>query len=735
MRCPACGAPSGPAARFCDQCGSPLLAPATAPTGARAARPRRGRTTPEPSLAPSPDIEAGDRRVVTALFADLVDYVRMLAEHDAEVVKLRVDAALAAMDAAVVQYGGRREKFIGDAIFAVFGYPRSHGDDALRASLAALAIRAALADPENVGDEPLTVRIGIATGEVVAAPRAVPGNREVSLTGPAVVIAARIQGLAGPGEILLDDATLHASRGRLDVDDRGTRLLRGHTAPVKVHALRSDLSLSAAEPPAGRLIGRRTERERLRRLLDECRRTGTGRIGIVIGEPGMGKSRLLADLEAEARSNGFRWTWAENVSYATGEPYRFVRHLAQVIADEQGTDSGSMARRLLFTDDLDPKTAQRVAGGIAAIAREAAASGWEAEESFVPADPAEMTGAILDATRRYTLRLTEVLGPRVIVIDDVHWTDRSSVPMIDQLVEMARHLPLVILFGSRPGHLAERYASITPGRPGAPFADARIDLAGLAPSETAELASVVAGAELEATGARALHHRTGGNPLFVGETVRALLDDGSLAIEEGRVLLVRETAGGLPVTLRALLGARIDALSAAARDAIGVASVIGITFDAALVGDLVGRPLAPRVLDRLAQSALVVPVEGRTSWRFAHALIRDAAYAGLLTSRRRTLHARLAERLEAAPGAGIGEAALHRVAAGDHARALPLLEEAARQARAIGAISEAAGFYATAAEVAAGDPARAAEYRQAADAVAIDEAAGDRVGTGLASGS
>ena len=734
MRCPACGAPSGPAARYCDQCGSPLLTPTTRQPAASAARPRRTRG-PEPSPEPTPEVEAGDRRVVTALFADLVDYVRMLAEHDAEVVKRRVDAALTAMDAAVVQYGGRREKFIGDAIFAVFGYPRSHGDDALRASLCALAIRAALADPVNVGDEPLTVRIGVATGEVVAAPRGVPGTREVSLTGPAVVIAARIQGLAGPGEILLDEATLRASRGRLDVDDRGTRLLRGHTAPVQVHALRSDRSLSAAEPPAGRLIGRRAERGHLRRLLDECRATGTGRIGVVIGEPGMGKSRLLADLETEARSKGFWWTWTENVSYGTSEPYRFVRHLAQVIADEQGTDSGSMARRLLFTDDLDPETAHRFAGGIAAIAREASASGWEAEETFVPADPAEMTSAILDACRRYTLRLAEVLGPRVIVIDDVHWTDRSSMPMIDQLVAMARHLPLVILLGSRPGSLAERYAGLSPARPAAPFADARIDLAGLAQSETAELASIVAGAELDATGARTVHHRTGGNPLFVGETVRALLDDGSLAIEEGRVLLIRETGGELPVTLRALLGARIDALSAAARDAIGVASVIGITFDAALVGDLVGHPLPPRVLDRLAHSALVVPVEGRTSWRFAHALIRDAAYAGLLTSRRKALHARLADRLEAAPAAGIGEAALHRVAAGEHARALPLLEEAARQARAIGAISEAAGFYATAAEVTAGDPIRAAEYRQAADAVATDAGPGEPVVSGMPPGS
>ena len=176
---------------------------------------------------------------MTALFADLVDYVRMIAEHDPEDVKQRVDGALAAM-AEAVQFDGTIEKFIGDAVFAVFGYPRAHDDDALRAALCAAAIRDSLAALSR-GGGPLQVRIGIATGEVVAARRDVSGTSEVGLTGPAVVNAARIQDLARPGDILLDEATVLAARDRLDVEDRGLETLRGQSAPIRLFGLRGDV--------------------------------------------------------------------------------------------------------------------------------------------------------------------------------------------------------------------------------------------------------------------------------------------------------------------------------------------------------------------------------------------------------------------------------------------------------------------------------------------------------------
>ena len=683
MPCPACGARSTPGAQFCARCGS-RLPPAK----------RAGRRT-----GAAPVTLRGDRRVVTALFADLVDYVKMLAELDAEVVKFKVDAALAAMDAAVVRFGGTREKFIGDAIFAVFGFPQAHDDDALRAGLCALSLRAAMAELAGPADEPLAVRIGIATGEVVAAPRDVPGPSEVSLTGPAVVIAARMQSLAGPGEILIDEPTLRASRGRLVADSRGTRTLRGHPGEIPVFALRGDLGLQHAAPQGGRLIGRELERGRLRALIDATRSTGIGRVAVVIGEAGIGKTRLMADLELDARSAGFRWTVVENVSYGTSEPYRFARAFAQTIADEQGTDSGSYARRLLFTDDLPPDQARRLAGAIAAMAREAAFSGWEAEASLAPTKPADVRSGVLEMSLRYIRRLAETVGPRLVVIDDLHWADDSSLPIIELFVQTASSLPFVLLLGTRSGVLPA-------------WLDRddveRILLGGLDRDEVGALAESVAGASLADEDARLVHERTAGNPLFVNETIRAMLDDGRLEIQDGRARLHGNRGDGpLPVTLRALLGARIDALPEPSREVIGVASVIGVSFDRPAVEALTGRRVRGPILKRLLDSALIVGTDAPDSWRFAHDLIRDVAYAGLLTGVRRSLHSSLADLYERTPRSGIGRAAVHRAAAGDAERALPMLEEAAQRAFALGASNEAAGFWRMASElVGAADPRR-----------------------------
>ena len=178
----------------------------------------------------------------------------------------------------------------------------------------------------------------------------------------------------------------------------------------------------------------------------------------------------------------------------------------------------------------------------------------------------------------------------------------------------------------------------------------RLDLAGLAEPETARLATLVARAAVEADGVRSIHERTAGNPLFIGETVRAFLEDGTLEWRDGRVALIESGPPRVPVTLRAVLGARIDALEPAGREALGVASIIGITFGESLVEQLLGEPLPPQTLDHLAEAALIRR-GGDGEWRFAHALIRDAAYAGLLASRRRALHARLADHLEARPQA------------------------------------------------------------------------------------
>jgi class 3 adenylate cyclase len=700
MRCPSCGTAAGDDAWYCAQCGSAL------DRGKPGEAAEIGDRDAAFGIAATP----GDRRIVTALFADLVDYVRMLAEHDPEEVRARVTVALGTMASAIERFEGTREKFIGDAVFAVFGWPRAHDDDAVRAALAALAIRTGLQDL-GIGGEPMDVRIGIATGEVVAV-GAGPVDADLRLTGEAITTAARIQSLARPGEIILDAATRQAARGRLATDPRGSVVLRGQSTTVDLYGLRGEAGNSswmpyrAAQP--GPLVGRGAELAAIQAVLDRVLRSGRGAAVVIEGEAGMGKSRLLSAVEASARRAGFAWTWTENVSYGRGEPYRWARLFAQVVADEQGIDSGSFVRRLLFTDDIPADVARRYGGAIAAIARDAAFTGWEAEAADTPGDPAELTATLRDVAARYVDRLLDTTGPRVIVIDDLHWLDPSSVGLVDIMVDRTADHPILIVAATRPGR-APAWAmrdDVT-----------RIRLDGLAEPDTARLATLVARAAVDAEGARSIHARTGGNPLFVGETVRAFLEDGTLQWRDGRVAMVGSGGTSLPITLRAVLGARIDALPPAAREVLGVASVVGITFRPSIVEDLLDGPVEPRTLDHLADSALIAPADD-DHWRFAHALIHDAAYAGLLASRRRVLHARLADRLESGVGTRApGQIAAHRVAAGDAPRAIPLLREAGDSALALGAVAEAAAYWRQAADLgatadpdgAARDRARAAE--------------------------
>ncbi|HET9615516.1 MAG TPA: adenylate/guanylate cyclase domain-containing protein, partial [Candidatus Limnocylindrales bacterium] len=503
----------------------------------------------------------GDRRVVTALFADLVDYVRLVAEHDAEEVRRRVDAALAAMGEAIARFDGTREKFIGDAVFAVFGWPVAHDDDALRATHCALAIREGVSRLEDPAGDALQVRIGLATGEVVAAPRGVSGALDWSLTGPAVTTAARIQGEAAPGDILLDEATRRAARKALAFEDLGERVLRGQNRPVRIGRLLGEAGFQPWRPPVGRFVGRSDERRILASTVEGLAADGRGGVVVVEGEAGIGKSRLLADLEPDAARLRLAWTWVDNVSYGSAEPYRFGRSLAQVVADEHEMDSGSFLRRLLLSGGIDRPETRRWAGAVAAIARDAAFSGWESEASLVPGDPAEVAAGVRSLARAYLEHLLDLDGPRVIVVDDLQWLDPSSSGIFEELIDVALTKPLVALIGLRSGGALH---------PGLARPEVRhVALAGLDEIETGQLAEALAGVAVASADARRLHLRTGGNPLFIGETVRASVDDGAIT-DDGRLAIAGADGAKVPVTLRALLGSRIDALSSDAQAVLRV---------------------------------------------------------------------------------------------------------------------------------------------------------------------
>jgi class 3 adenylate cyclase len=679
MPCPDCATPTAPGARFCHNCG------------------RRLDTVAD-------GLKAGDRRVVSALFADLVGYTRLVDELDPEEVRARVEGALLALANAVVHFGGSLEKFIGDAVLAVFGVPVAHDDDPLRACLCALEMQAALTRYASGADQPMELRIGIATGEVVAAVREMAGTRSVALTGDPMTTAARLQQLAAPNEILIDEATVSAAEPRIGVDHLGERLLRGQRRPVQVHRLWTERRIiSHPCRKVAPLVGRSEEKARMVDLLRRAAETGRGGTVLLRGDAGIGKSRLLCEMEDDARAAGFAWMWLDNAPHSMDTPYRAVRTMVDWLADEQGVKAGIVGRRLLFGEDivpdLDPDMARLMMGAVVALAKDSEMSllpeeGWESGIAGL-VDPEEFKVGLRMATQLWVSRLVSE-KPRCIVIDDFHWMDPSSRLAMDFMVQLSGELPLVVLTGSRP--------PAVPDWAGLPHVEV-IDLAGLDEAATEELGASVAGAALDSESARWLYHRTAGNALFVGEIMRTLRQTGGLEqVGEGVRIDPGAARRGVPLSLRALLGARIDALPPVQRGALEAAAVIGVSFSEPLLLALCGEAAEGVDLRELAEAGMVVSADDSgaspAQWHFRHQLYLDAAYGRLLIERRQMLHGKLADILEGMePKPDVAELARHRVAAGDGERALPLLEQAAREAAAIGAMPEAEAFARAAAEI------------------------------------
>jgi adenylate cyclase len=679
--CPECSSPSIPGARFCHVCGRNLETPAT--------------------------LHIGDRRVVTALFADIVGYTRLVDELDPEEVRVRVDAALGALGEAVVRFGGSLEKFVGDAVMAVFGVQEAHDDDPLRACLCALHMQSALGRIGEGADRPLKLRVGIATGEVVAAMRDLAGLRSVALTGDCMTTAARLQQLAEPGEVLLDEATVRAAEPRIGAESVGRRLLRGQGRPIDVFKLRDERRRMRGPGGAGRMIGRRAERRRMLDALQRTAKSGKGSAVLVRGEPGIGKSRLLMEMESAARASGFAWLWIDNAPHLRDLPYRGVRSMVDWLADERGIKAGVLGREMLFGGQLDPETASLIYGAVSILAKDSdmdllPEEGWSPQ---VPAiDPADLMNGLRIATGVFIWRMVAD-QPRVVVVDDFHWLDPSSRALMDIMVQMCADLPLIVLAGARP--------PLLPDWAGLPNVDV-IELGGLDEAETEELGMAIAGAELEPESARWLYRRTAGNPLFVGEIIKTLRGSRRISREGDRLKIDRASAQrSVPLSLRALTGARIDSLPPGPRSALEVASVIGVTFPEWLLRELAGGEGVSDDLRLLASAGILTPCEGFADeagaetltdcWRFRHELFHDAAYGRLLSVRRRQLHAALADRLEIAePPVAAAELARHRMAAGDPEKALPVLERAAAEAEAIGATAEAEAFRQAAASLRAG---------------------------------
>lgn len=617
MDCTACGAPAQPDQRFCTSCGG-ALAWACPACGAQNPATARfcGHCGSALERAPEARPSESELRPVSVLFADLTGFTDLSASRDPEDVQSLLNDFFAMADGVIVRLGGTVDKHIGDCVMAVFGAPIAHGDDAERAVAAAIAIRGGLkplARRYAIGR--LDVHSGLAAGTVLAASTGSDVHRPYTITGSSVNLAARLCDLARAGEILLSEDLASAVSHRHAMEALGRRKLEGFAESLKVFRLSSH-EQDKRDASLPRFVGREAEIARIEAALDESVRDKKGRILLIRGDAGIGKSRLLEEAAASAKSRGLNSLSASIMSFGAGS---------------QGQLRRVITRGLLAIDDEADE-----AGLIAGVTSFVAHHGFgDREETFLY----DLLGVMLtprlkrvfeafDATARNAERLAtleKIAGlaadarPLFIAVEDLHWIDDDGLDVLVALALAARTYPITLVATTRPqgDRLDESWR-----RRIAPTQVSVIDLPALTQAEAMSLAGqVFAGktALVEDVLARA-----GGNPLFLVQ------------------LLHHKTGAGgeaLPQSIQSLIVARLDRLSERDRRIMQAASVLGQRFTLEEIDHLAESETVS--LEPLIDAVLIRP--SPHGFEFVHALVRDATYGTLPKSRRRALHVKAAE--------------------------------------------------------------------------------------------
>ncbi|MFN2555729.1 MAG: AAA family ATPase [Nitriliruptorales bacterium] len=645
----------------------------------------------------------GERKPVTALFADLVGSTGLAEQMDPEEWVGVVNRAFAVMSQSVERYGGTVAQFLGDGILALFGAPITHEDDPERAVRAGLEMRAAV--ERTTG---LEIRVGINTGEVVAGDIASDLRYGYTAMGDAVNVAARVQEAADPGDVLVTAAIYQRLAHLAEAEDLGLVSAKGKSAPIHVYRLRS----LSPTPPSRRSLGERRSptlgRGRELALLHEAvalARAGRGRAALVTGEPGIGKSRLLAELRAWTTDVHRQTAWAEGrcLSYGQDLPYHVLLEvvrdllgvppslgdevagqlLAQVLRDllgEAGMEFQPYLAHLLALP-LEPAASSRVQG----------------------LDPAALQARYLGALGQVLLTSARS-APLVVVCEDVHWADQASVAILTKLLPVVDQAPLLMVFTSRVERSGPGWELVTELR--RHFGDGLVDLRLGALREVESTQLIQSLLEVEAVPrdlAELVVSRSEGNPLFVEEILHSLMERGLLLPGADGWTLSGEFADlDIPDSIHGLLLERIDRLPEGARDVLKVAALIGRQFSIQVLDvvldrlGLVDRRAELRVLEGagLIEVAGVQPV---LEYAFRHPLLHDAAYRSLLRQQRRRLHGVVGEAMAEFVGDRGGELAAvladHFEQAGDGDRAVDYLIAAGGHALQRLAIGEALSFY------------------------------------------
>jgi class 3 adenylate cyclase/tetratricopeptide (TPR) repeat protein len=649
ITCPACAAEAQPGQRFCGHCGS-SLARVCAACGAENQPDHRfcgscGSALGDGGGAPSVATDAGapgpgslsERRLVSVLFADLVGFTTLSEHRDPEEVRELLSRYFERCRGLIERYGGTVEKFIGDAVMAVWGTPVAREDDPERAVRAALALtQAVTALGQDVGMPELRVRAGVLTGNTAVD---LGADGEGMVLGDAVNTASRLQSLAAPGTVLVDDVTHRASEAAIAYEDAGTHNVKGREQPVHTWtALRVVAGIGGVRRGVGLeapFVGRAAELERIVAASDEAVASARAGLVSVVGEAGSGKSRLL--WEFYKYIDGVRkvvwWHQGRCLSYGEGVGYwalaEMVRARAGII-EEEGADSAREKLRAAVEQFVPDERERRLVEP-----RLAHLLGLEERQASDRAD-------LFSGWRLFFERLSDD-APVILVFEDLQWADSGLLDFIDYLLEWSADRPLFVLALGRPELLDARPA----------WAADAILLTALGEGPMRELlAGLVPGLPGELAGR--IVARADGVPLYAVETVRMLLDRGLLEQDGSRYVLTGEVGElDVPETLHALAAARLDELAPDERSVVQDASVNGQSFTPAAVAAVSG--LSEAEAKRLLGGLVVKQVFGfnddprsaeRGQYHFLQALLRTTAYATLSRRDRKERHLAAARHLQ-----------------------------------------------------------------------------------------
>ncbi|MDP8929863.1 MAG: AAA family ATPase [Actinomycetota bacterium] len=643
------------------------------------------------SSVPAPATSlVGERRPVTALFADIVESTRLAADCDPEDWARAVNRTFQLLSEVVSRYEGTVAQLAGDGLLAIFGAPVAHEDDperAVRAGLDMLAgIQATAGELLPEAEQELRIRVGISTGPVVVGTVGGELRREYTALGDAVNVAARMQAAAPASSMLITSETYRHVAPVVEAHELGPIVVKGKEEPVRaceVVGLRAEV-LSARAGFDAPLVGRTTELARLEEALAAVS-AGRGRTALVLGEPGIGKSRLVRELQSRASELGeVQWAQGRCLSFGGNLAYHlivdFVRSLLALPPDEHGPLSREVLAKTL--EDLPGDEAVDAADLAHLLGLPLEKDERQRLEAL---EPAAVQARYL-ASLRQLVRGVSALRPLVLVCEDVHWADPSSADLLTRLLSVVEETPLLLILTSRPERDVPGWRLVSEVRTRFGEALIEVTLGPLPEQASRELADTLA---LRHPLAHRLSpvvvSKAEGNPLFVEELARMLLD----RVPAQAKTLDEAMLAEIPDNLHGLLLARIDRLPGAARGLLRLAAVIGREFPAALLdavaaqtdADAPGRQVGTLEAAGLLHLATVRP---ELVYAFRHALVHDAAYSSLLRSERRHLHGLVGETLERLYPQRRGELAAqlarHFEQAGRADRAAPYQLEAGQQA-------------------------------------------------------